>query len=272
MPDYDIDLTLDSLMIPAISGTFPFGTKVTPTAENKGGLSSSEVNSNVMLPFTRMRPRVCSADSVTSRVEYDAKIVFSAPSGTTPASGYTLTLGTGDYVGCTVTFTNLLAHACTVRQSDGTTALFQVPAGKTMSAMWNGTAWLWTTTGSVTAGDPTPVSSAAVHAAIGDDGLLSSMITIASNVSIPYPANYKEFTMPKDGIATIMMKRDSDGFTCWILRNGYEVFTFSNWSSGSNGSIWSNQLKVKKNDVIRIKQNSDSSSTIWKINDFTLSS
>lgn len=167
MPYYDIDLTLDSFMIPAITETFPFGTKVIPTAENKGGLSTFDVNSNVMLPFTRMRPRVCSADSVTSRVEYDAKIVFSAPQGTTPASGYTLTLGTGDYVGCTVTFTNLLAHACTVRQSDGTTTLFSVPAGKTMSAMWNGTAWLWTTAGSVTAGDPTPVSSAAVQAAVG---------------------------------------------------------------------------------------------------------
>lgn len=168
MPDYDIDLTLDSFMIPAISETFPFGTKVIPTVENKGGLSTFDVNSNVMLPFTRMRPRVCSADSVTSRVEYDAKIVFSAPQGTTPASGYTLTLGTGDYVGCTVTFTNLLAHACTVRQSDGTTTLFSVPAGKTMSAMWGGSSWLWTTAGSVTAGDPTPVSSAAVHAAVGD--------------------------------------------------------------------------------------------------------
>jgi len=167
MPDYDIDLTLDSLMIPAISGTFPFGTKVIPTAENKGGLSTAEVNSNVMLPFTRMRPRVCSADSVTSRVEYDAKIVFSAPSGTTPASGYTLTLGTGDYVGCTVTFTNLLAHACTVRQSDGTTTLFSVPAGKTMSAMWTGR-WTWTTSGTVSANDPTPVSSAAVQSAIGE--------------------------------------------------------------------------------------------------------
>ena len=32
--------------------------------------------------------------------------------------------------------------------------------------MWTGTAWRWTTTGSVTANDPTPVSSAAVHAAI----------------------------------------------------------------------------------------------------------
>ena len=182
MPDYDIDLTLDSLMIPAISATFPFGTKVIPTAENKGGLSTFDVNSNMMLPFTRMRPRVCSADSVTSRVEYDAKIVFSAPQGTTPASGYTLTLGTGDYVGCTVTFTNLLAHACTVRQSDGTTTLFSVPAGQTMSAMWTGTAWRWTTSGTVSANDPTPVSSAAVQSAIG--GLVEvTGITSTSNIN-----------------------------------------------------------------------------------------
>lgn len=181
MPDYDIDLTLDSFMIPAISATFPFGTKVIPTVENKGGLSTFDVNSNVMLPFTRMRPRVCSADSVTSRVEYDAKIVFSAPQGTTPASGYTLTLGTGDYVGCTVTFTNLLAHACTVRQSDGTTTLFSVPAGKTMSAMWGGSSWLWTTAGSVTAGDPTPVSSAAVQSAVDQKQLLPAALVLEIN-------------------------------------------------------------------------------------------
>lgn len=204
MPDYDIDLTLDSLMIPAISETFPFGTKVIPTVENKGGLSTAEVNSNVMLPFTRMRPRVCSADSVTSRVEYDAKIVFSAPQGTTPASGYTLTLGTGDYVGCTVTFTNLLVHACTVRQSDGTTTLFQVPAGKTMSAMWGGSSWLWTTAGSVTAGDPTPVSSAAVHAAI-----LPSMIT----AQIPFePAS--GITITSNGARLIKISNYLYQFLC----------------------------------------------------------
>ena len=167
MPAYDIDLTLDSLKIPNINGTFPFGTKITPTDLNKGGLSTAEVNSNIMMPFMQMRPKVCTADSTTSQVEYDAKIVFNAPTGVTPSAGYTLTMGDGTYIGCTVTYTNLMEYACTVKQSDGTTTLFSVPAGKTMSAMWTGTAWRWTTTGSVTANDPTPVSSAAVHAAIG---------------------------------------------------------------------------------------------------------
>ena len=163
-----IDLTLDALKIPNINGTFPFGTKITQTELNHGGLSTTEVNSNVMLPFTQMRPKICDEDSDTSQVEYDAKVVFNAPQGTTPAAGYTLTMGDGTYIGCTVTYTNLMEYACTVKQSDGTTTLFSVPSGKTMSAMWNGTAWLWTTTGSVTANDPTPVSSAAVHAAIGE--------------------------------------------------------------------------------------------------------
>lgn len=180
MPAYDIDLTLDSLKIPNINGTFPFGTKITPTDLNKGGLSTAEVNSNIMMPFMQMRPKVCTADSTTSQVEYDAKIVFNAPTGVTPSAGYTLTMGDGTYIGCTVTYTNLMEYACTVKQSDGTTTLFSVPAGKTMSAMWTGTAWRWTTTGSVTANDPTPVSSAAVHAAIGDSNKiidLSSQIT-----------------------------------------------------------------------------------------------
>ena len=161
-----IDLTLDALKIPNINGTFPFGKKITQTELNHGGLSTTEVNSNVMLPFMQMRPKVCDENSDTTQVEYDAKIVFNAPAGTTPSAGYTLTMGVGTYIGCTVIYTNLMEYACTVKQSDGTTTLFSVPAGKTMSAMWGGSSWLWTTAGSVTGGDPTPVSSAAVWAAV----------------------------------------------------------------------------------------------------------
>lgn len=161
-----IDLSLDALKIPALDNFTPdFGTMITETQANKGGLSTFEVNRNMMMPWAYMRPKVVVEDSVTTVVEYDAKVVFNAPQGVTPSAGYTLTMGDGTYIGCTVTYTNLMEYACTVKQSDGTTTLFSVPAGKTMSAMWTGTAWRWTTTGSVTADDPTPPSSAAVHAA-----------------------------------------------------------------------------------------------------------
>lgn len=177
-----IDLTLDALKIPNINGTFPFGKKITQTELNHGGLSTTEVNSNVMLPFMQMRPKVCDENSDTTQVEYDAKVVFNAPAGATPSAGYTLTMGVGTYIGCTVTYTNLMEYACTVKQSDGTTTLFSIPAGKTMSAMWTGTAWRWTTSGTVSANDPTPVSSAAVQSAIG--GLVEVRgITSTSNIN-----------------------------------------------------------------------------------------
>ena len=130
------------MKVPAIDGyTPPFGTKITRTDINRGGLSTREVTENVLMPFARMRPTVVTEDSSTGDIEYDAKIAFSA-AGSAPSSGFTLTLGNGAYVGCTVTFTNLLSsYACTVMQADGTTALFSVPAGETLMAVWNGNVW-----------------------------------------------------------------------------------------------------------------------------------
>ena len=233
-----IDLTLDALKIPNINGTFPFGTKITQTELNHGGLSTTEVNSNVMLPFTQMRPKICDEDSDTSQVEYDAKVVFNAPQGTTPAAGYTLTMGNGTYIGCTVTYTNLMEYACTVKQSDGTTTLFSVPAGKTMSAMWNGTAWLWTTTGSVTANDPTPVSSAAVHAAIGSITDLSSQITnkisVVTEASLLRCVNLCTLTFRLRGAYTF-----SSGTTVMELPVGSKSGTYISVTglSGAGGSV-----------------------------------
>ena len=166
------DLTLDNLKIPNITGTFPFGTKVTPSDINKGGLSTTEVNTNMMMPFANMRPKVVDQDGDTTTVEYDAKLVFSARSGTTPSAGYSVVMGQGAYVGCTVTFTNLMSYSCKVYQYDGTTTLFDIPSGNTLQAVWNGSVWVWTTSNAIIAHDPRPVSSAAVHAAI-----LPSMIT-----------------------------------------------------------------------------------------------
>ena len=243
MPAFDIDLTLDSLKIPNINGTFPFGTKITPTAENKGGLSTAEVNSNIMLPFAQMRPKVCSDNSTTSQVEYDAKIVFNAPTGVTPSAGYTLTMGDGTYIGCTVTYTNLMEYACTVMQSDGTTTLFEVPAGKTLSAMWNGTAWLWTTTGSVTANDPTPVSSAAVHAAIGD-------VTTIQDLS-------SQITNKISEVQNCVLKKYGD--ICFL------TFTFSTTFTQPDGMVLFNLPVTPKNTTWYVTSTPNSSQRLYAI-------
>lgn len=168
------DLTLNNLKIPNITGTFPFGTKVTPSDLNKGGLSTTEVNTNMMMPFANMRPKVVDEDGDTTTVEYDAKLVFSARSGTTPSAGYSVVMGQGAYVGCTVTFTNLMSYSCKVYQYDGTTTLFDIPSGNTFQAVWNGSVWVWTTCNAISAYDYRPVSSAAVHAAIGGGAWIPS--------------------------------------------------------------------------------------------------
>lgn len=139
-----IDLTLDGLKLPDINGYVPpFGTKITRTDLNKGGLSTREVSEDVLMPFSLMRPKTVTEDSATTEVEYDAKIVFTAASGTTPSAGHILTMGNGSYVGCTVTFTNLFSYACTVMQADGITTLFEVPAGGNVFTTWNGSVWNW---------------------------------------------------------------------------------------------------------------------------------
>ena len=135
MPAYDIDLTLDSLKIPNINGTFPFGTKITPTAENKGGLSTAEVNSNIMLPFAQMRPKVVTEDSITTVVEYDAKIVFSA----SLQEGVDLTLLAGDYEGCRIQLTNLSTFICTISYNN--VLIGSVISEETVEIMWTGSTW-----------------------------------------------------------------------------------------------------------------------------------
>jgi len=100
----DIDLTLDSFLIPNLVGyTQPFGTKVTATQFNKGGLSTAEVNQNVMMSFAKMRPVPIAQTAETTDVEYDAKLKFNSDIANTA----TLTLGDGAYEGCTVTIVNL---------------------------------------------------------------------------------------------------------------------------------------------------------------------
>ena len=186
------DLTLNNLKIPNITGTFPFGTKVTPSDLNKGGLSTTEVNTNMMMPFANMRPKVVDQDGDTTTVDYDAKLVFSARSGTTPSAGYSVVMGQGAYVGCTVTFTNLMSYSCKVYQYDGTTTLFDIPSGNTFQAVWNGSVWVWTTSNAITANDPRPASSAAVHDAIGGVNLWKYVNTWTTNIqrSVVYGTSY----------------------------------------------------------------------------------
>lgn len=72
-----IDTTLKSFLVPDLQEyTPPFGTKVIRTAINNGGLSTQEVNDNIMMPFAKQRPFVITEDSETDTIEYNASFVI----------------------------------------------------------------------------------------------------------------------------------------------------------------------------------------------------
>lgn len=158
-----IDLTLDSFKVPAIENyTPPFGTKIVKTDANKGGLSTVEVNSNIMMPFANMRPKVITENSSTTEIEYDAKLCFSA----SLLAGATLELDDGAYKGCRVQITNLSSFACDVEYNSAT--LVSIPTGANVEVLWTGSSWMLSTTGTVATGNVMAPTSSAVQAAIDD--------------------------------------------------------------------------------------------------------
>lgn len=96
-----IDLTLDGFLHPDILGLSPqFGTIITRDAENKGGLSTAQTDTNMGLPFSLMRPVSVSSSDTTSQIEFDAKILI------TGSSEVTINLDKAVYEGCSLTITN----------------------------------------------------------------------------------------------------------------------------------------------------------------------
>lgn len=96
-----IDLTLDRLKRPAITGLVTnFGTTVEVTEKNKGGLSTTEVDANMALPYELQREVNVSTSDTTSIVEYNAKLALVGD------EIITLKLLNGSFTGCTVKITN----------------------------------------------------------------------------------------------------------------------------------------------------------------------
>ena len=124
-----IDLTLNSIKIPALDGyTPPFGTK-----KVSGGLSTQEVNDNIIAGFLKQRPVEITEDSTTGSVEYNASLVLTT-------SGLTLYLGAGAYTGCEV---KVLFPSGGSMQYTGKTGTVTdaLQAGATIRYLWTGTYW-----------------------------------------------------------------------------------------------------------------------------------
>lgn len=141
-----IDLTLESFQVPALAEyTPPVGTK-----KPEGGLSTREVNDNIMMPWLKQRPVEITENSTTKAsgvqsvnpVQFNGMFVFTA------SSRVQFTLDGASFVGCTATFMNTSAYIQDVSGINLT-----VPATPTYDAhtvhpngritlVWTGTEWL----------------------------------------------------------------------------------------------------------------------------------
>jgi hypothetical protein len=119
-------------MIPALPGFTPtFGTK-----KESGGLSTSEVNGNVLMPFAKQRPLVVTENSTTTAIEADCRFVITA-------AGTTLSLGDVVFAGCEVVVVNGSSGNVTVSFSG--TSITLTPGDKA-ELISNATSWLATQT------------------------------------------------------------------------------------------------------------------------------
>lgn len=125
-----IDLTLNSLLVPDILGYAPpFGHKVTTTPENKGGLSTQQVNDNILLPFATQRAIKITATDTTSKIERDARLVITG-------DNVTLTISSDAFAGCKLSI--LATKSATVVIND---TPFTMAQGSSQDVIYTGDKW-----------------------------------------------------------------------------------------------------------------------------------
>lgn len=88
----NLNLSLDNFIVPGLGNYTPeFGTKL----DIGKGLSTAQVNSNIMMPFTAQRPLVVVENSTTTKIESDRRLIINN-------GGLTLTLGQATFAGCKI--------------------------------------------------------------------------------------------------------------------------------------------------------------------------
>ena len=203
-----IDLTLESFLIPAIPNYVSnrFGTK-----KQSGGLSTQEVNDNMMMPWVRSRPIEISASSTTKAssdakapVQADCNFVFTAE------QSVSFMLDDADYIGCRATFHNTSAYTQTVSALNVTDPnspsydTHTVLEGDRIVLVWNGTAWQnISPVDTVADGNMNPVTSNAV----ANNCVRAMDINSAVVTSMPSQSSgplYQSYTATKD---------------CWVTAN-----------------------------------------------------
>lgn len=170
-----IDLTLNSLLVPDILGYDPpFGSKITTTPKNKGGLSTQQVNDNILLPFAKQRAVIVEQSDTTSRVEYDAKLLLKNKE---QEETLTIIIDEASYPGCLVSIYSLFDNEIVFNSNPK-----KIKKGMTMNLLYDGTNWQ----------DITPQSSQ-------PEGTRTLVETITEDKSVELEPGWYEFVVVGGG-------------------------------------------------------------------------
>lgn len=248
-----IDLTLESFLIPAIPNYVSnrFGTK-----KQSGGLSTQEVNDNMMMPWVRSRPIEISASSTTKAstdakapVQADCNFVFTAE------QSVSFMLDDADYIGCRATFHNTSAYIQTVsslNKTDPNSPSYDthtVLEGDRIVLVWNGTAWQnISPVDTVAEGNLNPVTSNAVYNYVYK---LGEFQTLASGTGC---FTDKVYNMTGNGFLTCHVESPANSWCGMkvkinnvLVGEKYQDPTSSGWPN--NGTF---TVPVSKGDVAKI--------------------
>ena len=178
-----IDLTLNDFQIPAIPDYTPeFGTKKIPSTGYKGGLSTTEVNKNVMMPFVKERPIIVDEDSQTTEVQADCVLDIRA------AEEVSVTLGNGAFRNVKIAVYNSSSIAQTLLYNSTMTRT--IATGTHVEFVWTGEKWQLSGnsggSGSVSRFSTMAEAEAAIAIAEGQDGYIPDNGIIIIDEENPY--------------------------------------------------------------------------------------
>ena len=249
-----IDLTLNGIKIPALDGyTPPFGVK-----KVSGGLTTQEVNDNVIAPFVKQRPVEITENSSTGSVEYNASLVINSADAV-------LTLGSGTYVGCVVKV--IAATAGSVSYNSGTTDT--LAAGQIVNYIWGGSSWVSdiTITGKTIAYADNTMTGVQPTITGGASTITSSNLT--ANKVLVSNANGKvaASSCPSNRIGvgskhyTTTLKTGFSGGIQWCVTNGICVMSMIGVTPSSIGGSQTVLNNIPKPKIYAYT--SDGSNSFW---------
>lgn len=141
MPDeiIQLDLTMETFQVPALPD---YGNPIIGTKKESGGLSTLEVNDNIMMPWIRARPLLVAGPAAAKQGKNGrANVQADAVLKITASRSINIDIGIGDYDGVTVTVINPTQFSHVINEGIGRENI-AVPSESKVVLTWLTDKWV----------------------------------------------------------------------------------------------------------------------------------